>query len=178
MQPHFQRSIFWRTNGWTDMAEHHKMSISQNYLCIRTYILLECARAWTVNNGSVCTLFFQTEYDCDDATCIHPDLVCNAIRNCKFGWDEESCTDGESKIPLDLSAVHVIVILIVLAFILLGMCTGMIWNFVRTLAEDKEEFAASREKNLEGSRATLGQNHLGIPSENIFRAFFFRSGQQ
>ena len=33
---------------------------------------------------------FQTEYDCDDATCIHPELLCNGIRNCKFGWDEET----------------------------------------------------------------------------------------
>lgn len=90
----------------------------------------------------------DTEYDCDDATCIHPDLVCNGIRNCRFGWDEESCVDPSSAIALDFTSPHVIIILIVLIFILIGMGTGMIVNLIRTLREDKEEIAASREKSL------------------------------
>ena len=95
-------------------------------------------------NDGHCLSIFQTEYDCDDATCIHPDLVCNGIRNCRFGWDEESCVDPSSAIALDFTSPHVIIILIVLIFILIGMGTGMIVNLIRTLREDKEEIAASR----------------------------------
>ena len=96
-------------------------------------------------------LLFQTEYDCDDATCISPDLVCNGIRNCRFGWDEESCTDPGASVALDFGSPHVIIILIILIFILVGMGSGMIWNFIKILREDKEEIAASREKSLGGS---------------------------
>lgn len=81
----------------------------------------------------------ETEYDCDDATCIHPSLVCNDIRNCKFGWDEEGCTDPGASIALDFTSPHIIVILIILIIILVGMGTGMILNLFRTLREDKEE---------------------------------------
>ncbi len=49
-----------------------------------------------------------------------------------------------SNITLDFSSPHVVIILIVLIFILLGMGTGMSWNLYRTLREDDEEIAASR----------------------------------
>jgi hypothetical protein len=90
----------------------------------------------------------EDEYDCDDATCISSDLKCNGVRNCKFGWDEEMCAAKGSAIPLDFSAAHVIVILILLILIMAGMCTGMIYNLVRKLSEDKEDILASREKSL------------------------------
>lgn len=96
----------------------------------------------------------KVEYDCDDATCIHPDLICNGIRNCRFGWDEESCVDPGATIALDFSSPHVILILILLIFILVGMGSGMIWNLIKTLREDKEEIAASRDfKSVAGTEA-------------------------
>ena len=70
--------------------------------------------------------------------------MCNEIRNCKFGWDEESCVDAASNISLDFSSAHVIVILIILVLILIGMGMGMIWSLIRSLNEDQEELAASR----------------------------------
>lgn len=94
----------------------------------------------------------EGEYDCDDATCISSSLVCNGVRNCKFGWDEESCVSEGSAIPLDFSATHVILILIILILIMTGMCAGMIYNLWRKLTEDKEDILASREKSL----ASLG----------------------
>jgi len=104
----------------------------------------------------------EGEYDCDDATCISQSLVCNGIPNCKFGWDEESCTVAGSAIPLDFSATHVIIILILLILIMTGMCTGMIYNLVRKLSEDKSDILASREKSL----ASMASIHSieGIPS--------------
>jgi len=110
----------------------------------------------------------EGEYDCDDATCISNDLVCNGVRNCKFGWDEESCAVGGSSIPLDFSAAHVIIILILLILIMTGMCTGMIYNLVRKLSEDKEDILASREKSL-ASLASI-ESVPGVPSPAKSRA--------
>ena len=63
----------------------------------------------------------EGEYDCDDATCISSSLKCNGVKNCKFGWDEETCAAKGSGIPLDFTAAHVIIILILL--ILLSLST-------------------------------------------------------
>jgi len=102
------------------------------------------------------------EYDCDDETCISSTLMCNGVPNCKFGWDEENCSVAGSAIPLDFGATHVIIILILLMLIMTGMCTGMIYNLVRKLSEDKEDILASREKSL----GSMGSVHSieGIPS--------------
>jgi hypothetical protein len=69
--------------------------------------------------------FFQIEYNCADATCIHSGLLCNGVRNCKFGWDEEQdCTDVGSKFAVLFSSSHVISILIILTGIIVGMMSG------------------------------------------------------
>lgn len=60
-----------------------------------------------------------------------PDLVCNTIRNCKFGWDEEDCETLGSTISQDFAATHVILILVILSLILLGMFAGMLCNLYR-----------------------------------------------
>lgn len=109
----------------------------------------------------------QTEYDCDDATCIHPDLVCNKIRNCRFGWDEESCVVEGSNITLDFSSPHVILILIVLIFILVGMGSGMTWNLIKTLRDDKEEIAASREKSVGGGVRSGAVSAAGLEDPEL-----------
>jgi len=105
----------------------------------------------------------KEEYDCDDATCIAPDLVCNGVRNCKFGWDEESCAIEGSGIPLDFSATHVILIIICLVLIMMGMCAGMVYNLVRKLTEDREDILASRERSLASLAASAGT--LGVTEE-------------
>jgi len=87
-------------------------------------------------------------YDCDDTYCIDNALVCNGVRNCQFGWDEESCANAGSAIPLDMSAPHVIIIMLLLFLIMVGMCAGMIYNLHRKLTEDKEDILASREETL------------------------------
>jgi len=98
----------------------------------------------------------EDEFDCSDSNCIDPDLLCNGMRNCAFGWDEESCAAGGSNIPLDFSQTHVIVIIICLTLLLVGMCAGMIFNLVRKLTEDKEDIQASREKSLASLAASAG----------------------
>ena len=81
-------------------------------------------------------------------------LVCNGIRNCKFGWDEESCASGGGGgIPLDITKTENIVIILLLLAIMIGMCSGMIYNLIRKLSEDKEDVLASREKVIEVIRA-------------------------
>ena len=44
------------------------------------------------------------------------------FRNCKFGWDEESCVVEGNAIPLDFTASHVILILTLLILIMVGKC--------------------------------------------------------
>ena len=62
--------------------------------------------------------------------------------------------DPGATIALDFSSPHVILILILLIFILVGMGSGMIWNLIKTLREDKEEIAASRDfKSVAGTEA-------------------------
>ena len=68
---------------------------------------------------------FQTEYDCEDDYCIHSALRCNGVKNCKFGWDEESCTDISGEFMKLFAKTHVVSIIVVLFFIMVGMIAGM-----------------------------------------------------
>jgi hypothetical protein len=86
----------------------------------------------------------KTEYDCEDTYCISKDLVCNKVRNCKYGWDDDQCGEEEDEQMLDLSAPHVYIILIVLVLLILGMFAGMVWHLRRLIAADREELAASK----------------------------------
>lgn len=96
-----------------------------------------------------CTEMNDNYYDCDDTFCIDSSLLCNGLRNCRFGWDEETCSgDGGGGIPLDITKTENIVIILLLLVIMIGMCSGMIYNLVRKLSEDKEDVLASREKSL------------------------------
>jgi len=101
----------------------------------------------------------EHSYDCDDTYCIDESLLCNGVRNCRFGWDEESCSDGGDSIPLDMTAPHVISIMLLLIVIMIGMCAGMIYNLHRKLTVDKEDIIASRKSlaSLADSRATLDE---------------------
>ena len=105
-------------------------------------------------------------YDCDDTYCIDNSLICNTVRNCRFGWDEESCADGGSEIPLDVSQPHVIVIILLLFLIMTGMCTGMIYNLHRKLTEDKEDILASREKSLASLASAVSLDDVPSPSKS------------
>ena len=105
----------------------------------------------------------EESYDCDDTYCIDRSLLCNGIRNCRFGWDEESCTDGSSGPALDMSAPHVIIIMLILILIMIGMCAGMIFNLHRKLTEDKEDILASREKSLASLASAVSLEEAPLP---------------
>ena len=98
----------------------------------------------------------------------HLSSVCNGVRNCKGGWDEEGCGPEGSAIPLDFTAAHVIIILILLILIMVGMCVGMVYNLVRKLSEDKEDILSSRDKSL-ASLASI-ESVPGVPSPPKSRA--------
>ncbi|XP_051864624.1 uncharacterized protein LOC117578092 isoform X1 [Drosophila albomicans] len=73
------------------------------------------------------------EYDCEDATCISQELMCNERDNCKFRWDEEKCkteTNGQSE--------HVVIIIIVFGLILGGMVITFIVNCIRKIIRDQK----------------------------------------
>ena len=54
--------------------------------------------------------------------------VCNGVRNCKGGWDEEICVVEGSAIPLDFSAAHVIIILIMMQTLLSNSEKYLLFN--------------------------------------------------
>ena len=90
-------------------------------------------------------------------------MRCNSVKNCKFGWDEEGCGDKEDGISLDFSSPTVFMILIVLVFILCGMCAGMLLSFKRTLKEDDEE----DEEEGEDNDGAEGENSARSPSPTV-----------
>jgi len=95
----------------------------------------------------------EDEFDCDDTFCIDKSLVCNQVRNCKFGWDEDACGASGGGLPIDLSKTENIVIIVLLIAIMIGMCSGMIYNLIRKLSEDKEDVLASRDLKSLGSQS-------------------------
>ncbi len=88
----------------------------------------------------------EVYFDCEDTNCISNTLLCNGVRNCKFGWDEEGqCqSEDEGEAVLDMSSPHVVVVCVVLILIVFGMCAVCFWHLRRLIAEDKEELAASK----------------------------------
>merc|ERR1712192_222654 len=99
----------------------------------------------------------------DDTFCIDESLLCNGVRNCKFGWDEETCSSGEGGgIPVDFSKTENVVIVLILIAIMIGM----IYNLVRKLSEDKEDVLASREKSL----ASLGASACSLEQPQISKS--------
>ena len=94
--------------------------------------------------------------------------MCNEVRNCKFGWDEESCGDKEGGVSLDFSSPTVFMILIVLILILMGMCAGMMLSFRRTLKEDAEEDEEEGEDNdgVDGGHSSADSPSLAVISNS------------
>ncbi|CAG9859663.1 unnamed protein product [Phyllotreta striolata] len=93
----------------------------------------------------------ETEFDCEDATCIDKDLKCNQKYNCRFRWDEEdeSCLVTQSK---TWSGDHIIIIMVIFSLILTGMCLTFIYNCITKLIRDhrtiQEYIRQSREQQL------------------------------
>lgn len=46
------------------------------------------------NDSSICPIEYL--FDCDDSYCVHPDVRCNGINDCRSKADEELCTEGIS----------------------------------------------------------------------------------
>jgi len=121
-----------------------------------------------VKSGQECKK--ESEFDCDDEYCIDKSLVCNdKVRNCQHGWDEESCPGDNVDIGLDLTAPHVIIIMLLLFLIMAGMCAGLVYNLHRKLTEDKDDILASREETL-ASLAASAASLDDIPSPTKSRA--------
>ncbi|XP_053677403.1 uncharacterized protein LOC128727509 [Anopheles nili] len=89
----------------------------------------------------------ETEYDCEDATCIAGELRCNGRINCRFRWDEDECQKQASA-----QSEHVIIIVIVFGLILGGMILLFLFNCSRKIIRDhkiiREHIRQSRESKL------------------------------
>uniref|UniRef100_A0A8W7Q095 CUB domain-containing protein n=1 Tax=Anopheles coluzzii TaxID=1518534 RepID=A0A8W7Q095_ANOCL len=89
----------------------------------------------------------DTEYDCEDATCISGELRCNGRINCRFRWDEDECQKQAAA-----QSEHVIIIVIVFGLILGGMILLFLFNCSRKIIRDhkiiREHIRQSRESKL------------------------------
>ena len=98
----------------------------------------------------------QTEFDCDDGTCIDISLKCNEEPNCKYRYDEDqatTCLVG-GKGVLILTSDHMIVILIVFFALVIGMCASIIvscWGKIKERRQRELEYKLrrSRETSME-----------------------------
>jgi len=115
-----------------------------------------------IDDNEKCPTKPTPSYDCDDTFCIDRSLICNGIRNCRHGWDEESCGGDGDALPLDMTEPHVIIIVLLLILIMIGMCAGMIYNLHRKLSVDKEDVIASR-KSLASLADTCSRDSLDNP---------------
>ncbi|XP_043521392.1 uncharacterized protein LOC122534628 isoform X1 [Frieseomelitta varia] len=94
----------------------------------------------------------DSEFYCEDATCIAAELQCNGRINCRFRWDEEdqSCNKKKSRL---IDSQHIVIILIVFSLIMFGMSFAFVFNCVRKLIRDhriiREHIRQSRENRLD-----------------------------
>ncbi|XP_034652899.1 uncharacterized protein LOC117891506 isoform X2 [Drosophila subobscura] len=113
------------------------------------------------DRGAACT---EDEYDCEDATCISKDLECNGLDNCKFRWDEESCT-GETAGQSE----HVVIIVIVFGLILGGMVITFIVNCIRKIIRDQKIIREHIRESKESKLDEMGRSSKARSRENISR---------
>ena len=95
----------------------------------------------------------RTEFDCDDGTCIDASLKCNSEDNCKYRYDEDpntTCLQGGQGV-LILTSEHMIIILVVFAALVVGMCTSI---FVSCWGKIQERRQRELEYKLRRSRET------------------------
>ncbi|XP_052744075.1 uncharacterized protein LOC112042994 [Bicyclus anynana] len=126
-------------------------------------------RTLNPNNNEKCVE--DTEFDCEDNTCIAIDLKCNDYANCRLKADEEpdKCLHTTESM---IHQTHIKVILIIFCLILSGMSFVFFFKCIRKLYQDhkiiKEHIRQSCEDRLDSmvsSRLTLDAKRLQRDSE-------------
>ena len=94
----------------------------------------------------------STEFDCDDGTCIDLKLKCNVDYNCKYRYDEDpntTCFEGGKGIGI-LKSDQMILILMVFALLVVGMCTSIIvscWGKIQERRQRELEYKLKRSRD-------------------------------
>ncbi|CAB3232449.1 unnamed protein product, partial [Arctia plantaginis] len=113
----------------------------------------------------------ETEFDCEDNTCIPKLLACDDEAQCRLKADEEP-SRCKTVHKSAIEETHILVILIIFSLILSSMSFVFIFKCVRKLYQDhkiiKEHLRQSTEDRLDaidGSRLTLDPHKLQMDSE-------------
>ncbi|OWR41125.1 hypothetical protein KGM_214928 [Danaus plexippus plexippus] len=122
----------------------------------------------TTKDGDKCDE--ETEFDCEDNTCIDKSLKCDNTAQCRLKADEEK---DRCSSPADsmIDQTHIKVILIIFCLILSGMTFVFFFKCIKKLYEDhkiiKEHIRQSCEDRLDmvSSRLTLDAKRLQRDSE-------------
>ncbi|XP_050673102.1 neuropilin and tolloid-like protein 1 [Leptidea sinapis] len=126
-------------------------------------------RSLDPNKDEKCNI--ETEYDCEDNTCIDINLKCDGIAHCRLKGDEEN-DDCKGEKVSTIKQTHILVILIIFSLILSGMSFVFLFKCIRKLYQDhkiiKEHIRQSCEDRLDtlvSSRLTLDAKRLQRDSE-------------
>ncbi|XP_022116781.2 uncharacterized protein LOC110994426 [Pieris rapae] len=113
----------------------------------------------------------DTEFNCEDNTCIDKLLKCDKVAHCRLKADEEH-DDCKMEAESTIKQTHILVILIIFSLILSGMTFVFLFKCIRKLYEDhkiiKEHIRQSCEDRLDSlvtSRLTLDAKRLQRDSE-------------
>ncbi|XP_034242072.1 uncharacterized protein LOC117645776 [Thrips palmi] len=96
----------------------------------------------------------ETEYDCEDNSCIAKELRCNGVHNCRFKWDEEECKPKSGSFAdVITSSEQLIIIMVIFCLLVFGMCFAFVYNCIGKLLRDhriiQEHMRQSREDRLD-----------------------------
>ncbi|XP_052759575.1 neuropilin and tolloid-like protein 1 [Galleria mellonella] len=116
----------------------------------------------------------DTQFDCEDNTCIEKVLTCNGYANCRLKTDEDNTGANEhTETTSMLSQTHILVILVIFSLILSGMSFVFLFKCIRKLYQDhkiiKEHIRQSCEDRLDSlvsRRLTLDAQRLQRDSES------------
>ncbi|GIY00292.1 neuropilin and tolloid-like protein 2-like [Caerostris extrusa] len=94
----------------------------------------------------------ESEFSCDDGTCIDKSLKCNKMYNCKYRYDEDAalCTPAMTASRM-LTSEHMITILVVFFALVVAMCASIVitcYNKVKDRREKKREYKMRRSKEV------------------------------
>ncbi|CAK1543630.1 unnamed protein product [Leptosia nina] len=113
----------------------------------------------------------ETEFNCEDNTCIDKLLKCDDVAHCRLKADEEH-DDCKTQAESTIKQPHILVILIIFSLILSGMSFVFLFKCIRKLYQDhkiiKEHIRQSCEDRLDSlvaSRLTLDAKRLQRDSE-------------
>ncbi|XP_076333276.1 uncharacterized protein LOC143237663 isoform X3 [Tachypleus tridentatus] len=103
----------------------------------------------------------DSEFDCDDGTCIDKSLKCNGHFNCRYRYDEEDAICVEGSLPaVVLKSEHMIIILVVFFALVVGMCASISISCYGKIKERRERNREYRLRRSKEASVEVALDHI------------------